>query len=239
MTGWTARLLAAVGLGDRKPHGDLPQDPVGRGPGLAETNRRTANSPQKPHPDVGLPANRRSRPSGSPVPDDAIAVIASQHEHVKKLLEAVRQETGHRRATAFHNLRLTLALHETAEEQAIHPQALRQLGPYDRAAADRIAEEQTAGQTIAALELADADSDQFKYTFGHLATSVTDHAAAEEADEWPALHSITDPAVINAMTEQMRAVTELAEDPSAPGIQATFSEMQDWAKARLPAPPPS
>jgi hypothetical protein len=37
----------------------------------------------------------------------------------------------------------------------------------------------------------------------------------------------------------MRAVTQLAEDPSAPGLQATFSEMQDWAKGRLPAPPPS
>ena len=238
MTGWTARLLAAVGFGGRKPQGDLPQDPVGRGPGPAETNRGT-DGPQEPHPRAGLPADRRSRSSSSPVPDDAIAVIASQHEHVKKLLEAVRQETGQRRAIAFHNLRLTLALHETAEEQAIHPQALRQLGSNDRAATNRIAEEQTAGQTIAALELADVDSDQFNYTFGHLATSVTDHAAAEETDEWPALHFITDPAVINAMTEQMRAVTQLAEDPSAPGIRATFSEMQDWAKARLPAPPPS
>jgi hypothetical protein len=37
----------------------------------------------------------------------------------------------------------------------------------------------------------------------------------------------------------MQAVTQLAEDPSAPGIQATFSEMQDWAKARLPTPPGS
>jgi hemerythrin superfamily protein len=147
-----------------------------------------------------------------------------------------RQETGRRRAAAFHTLRLILALHETAEEQVIHPRALHQLGLHDRAVTDRIAEEQTAGQTIAALELLDVDSEQFSYTFGHLATSVTDHAAAEEADEWPALHPITDPAVINAMIEQMRAVTQLAEDPSAPGSQATFSEMQDWAKARLPAP---
>jgi hemerythrin superfamily protein len=238
MTRWTGRLLAAVGLGGRKPERDLSQDPVGRGPALAETNRATGG-PQEPDPHVGLPAERRSRSPRPPVADDVIAVIASQHEHVKKLLEAVRQETGHRRATAFHALRLTLALHETAEEQAIHPQALHQLGPYERAATNRIAEEQAAGQTIAGLELVDVDSDQFNYTFGHLATSVTDHAAAEEADEWPVLHLITDPAVINAMTEQMRAVTQLAEDPSAPGLQATFSEMQDWAKARLPAPPPS
>ncbi len=96
MTRWTGRLLAAVGLGGRKPEGDLSQDPVGRGPDLAETNRGTANGPQEPHPHVGLPAERRSRSSRPPVRDDVIAVIASQHEHVKELLEAVRQETGHR-----------------------------------------------------------------------------------------------------------------------------------------------
>ena len=174
-----------------------------------------------------------------PAADDVIAVIGPQHERVRTLLEAVRQQAGQRRAAAFHTLRLTLALHETAEQQAIHPLALRQLGAYDRAASDRIAEEQTAGQTIGALELVNVDSDQFNATFGHLATSVTEHAAAEEAEEWPALRQITDPPVIKAMVEQMQAVTRLAGDPSAPGIRASFAEMEDWAKARLPRPPAS
>lgn len=174
-----------------------------------------------------------------PAAGDVIAVIRPQHEHVKTLLEAVRQQSGQRRAAAFHTLRLTLALHETAEQQAIHPLALRQLGAHDRAANDRVAEEQTAGQTIGSLELVDVDSDQFNATFGHLAASVTEHAAAEEADEWPALRQITDPPVIKAMVEQMRAVTRLAGDPSAPGIRATFAEMVDWAKSHLPRPPAS
>lgn len=84
---------------------------------------------------------------------DVAAVISPQHEHVKELLERVRQETGQRRVEAFYTLRLTLAVHETAEQQAIHPQTQRQLGDYDRAATDRIAEEQTSGQTIGALEI--------------------------------------------------------------------------------------
>lgn len=213
MTRLTDRLLAALGLGGRKPEADGPRS---RPAHLPTGERRTPRPP---------PSN------------DITAVIAPQHEYVKTLLEAVRQQTGHRRAAAFHTLRLTLALHETAEEQAIHPQALRQLGAHERAATDRIAEEQAAGQTIGALEWVDVDSDQFNATFGHLATSVTDHAAAEEADEWPALRQVTDPAVLSAMLEQMQAVTRLAADPSAPGVQATFSEMQDWAKAHLPRPP--
>lgn len=237
MTVWKDRLLARLGLGGRKPGADVSEGQAKRGPGPAEPAAPGGRGPG------GHSGQYRREPDRVSVrslaADDVTSVIARQHEHVKTLLEAVRQQTGHRRAGAFHTLRLTLALHETAEEQAIHPQALRQLGAYDWAANDRIAEEQTAGQTIHALELVDVDSDQFNATFGHLAASVTDHAAAEETDEWPALRQITDPPVISAMMENMQAVTRLATDPSAPGIRATFSEMQEWAKARLPAPPAS
>lgn len=234
MTRWLDRLLARLGLGGRKPEADASEEPAERGPGPAET----IPGPEDRGPD-GHSHQHRREPSRPLTSDDVTAVIARQHEHVKTLLEAVRQQTGHRRAGAFHTLRLTLALHETAEEQAIHPQALHQLGAHDRAANDRIAEEQAAGQTIHALELVDVDSDQFNSTFGHLAASVTDHAAAEETEEWPALRQISDPPVIRAMMENMLAVTKLAQDPSAPGIQVTFSEMQEWAEAHLPAPPAS
>jgi hemerythrin superfamily protein len=240
MTSWTDRLLAALRLRHRKPEAGVSPDQARRGPGPAETaSLGTTSGPQEPSARPAHSPGGDRRPSRPPASDDVTSVIAPQHEHITTLLEAVRRQTGHRRAAAFHTLRLTLALHETAEEQAIHPQALRQLGAHDRAASDRIAEEQTAGQTIGSLELVDVDSDQFNVTFGHLATSVTDHAEAEESDEWPALQKITDPPVINAMVEQMQAVTQLAADPSAPGIRVTFSEMQDWAKAHLPTPPAS
>lgn len=222
MTKWIDRLLALRPRA-RKTKADVSQD-------------RATGGQQPPDSSPAGPRGDR-RSSKAPVADDVTAVMARQHEHVRALLEEVRQHTGHRRAAAFHTLRLTLALHETAEEQAIHPRALHQLGAHDRAANDRIAEEQTAGQTIHALELIDVDSDQFNSTFGHLAAAVTGHAAAEETDEWPALRHITDPPVISAMIKHMQAVTQLAQDPSAPGIQATFSEMQEWAKGHLPAPP--
>jgi hemerythrin superfamily protein len=173
----------------------------------------------------------------STLPQDIADIIAPQHEHVKALLDRVRQATGQARADAFHALRLTLAVHETAEEQAIHPQALRELGDYDRAANDRIAEEQTAAQTIRALEMVDVDSDQFNYSFEGFAASVVDHATAEENDEWPALRHITDVATVSKMAEQMRAVPELADDPTAPGMTATFEDMRQWAKMSLPRPP--
>jgi hemerythrin superfamily protein len=170
---------------------------------------------------------------------DVTAVIAQQHEHVKVLLERVRQQTGQQRAAAFHALRLTLAVHETAEERAIHPQVQRQLDLYERAATDRIAEEQTTAQTIGALELLDVDSDQFNVTFQDLASSVVDHDTAEENDEWPALRQISEVTIMDRMVEQMQAVTKLIADPAAPGIGTTFREMRQWAESHLPPPPTS
>ena len=168
---------------------------------------------------------------------DIADIVGPQHEHVKVLLHKVRQTTGQERAEAFYALRLTLAVHETAEEQSIHPQALHQLGLYDRAANDRIAEGQTAAQTIRALELVDVDSDQFNYSFEGFAASVIEHATAEENDEWPALRNIADIAVVSKMTEQMRAVPGLASNPAAPGMNATFEQMRQWARSVLPQPP--
>jgi len=187
-------------------------------------------------PAEGLMANAGRRPSVA-IPQDVIDVIAPQHEHVRQLLAKVRQEAGQGRAAAFHTLRLTLALHETAEEQAIHPQVKRQLDLHDRPVTDRIAEEQTAGQTIAALEILDVDSDQFNHTFERFAASVAEHAANEENDEWPALRQISEVTIASKMLEQMQAVPRLAKDPAAPDIAATFEEMRQWARSRLPDPP--
>jgi hypothetical protein len=75
---------------------------------------------------------------------------------------------------------------------------------------------------------------QHEHVKGLLDSSVANHAVAEKTDEWPALWRITDPAIIDAMIEQMQAVPVLAEDPSAPGVNATITEMQEWAKSRLP-----
>lgn len=227
-------LLAAVGLFGVLPYAEE----------LYRCWRTRPTVSATPEPDHAATGARFRTPEGrSPVtapPQDVTAVIAPQHEHVKVLLENVRRQTGQARADAFHTLRLTLALHETAEQQAIHPQAQRLLtNRNDRPATDRIAEEQTAGQAIAALELLDVDSDQFNSTFGHLASDVVDHATAEEDDEWPVLRQISDPTIINGMIEQVQAVTCLASDPAAPGIQATFAEMQQWAKTYLPHPPAS
>lgn len=174
---------------------------------------------------------------------DVTEVIAPQHEEAKRLLREVSEKAGEARRDAFHRLRLTLALHETAEEQAVHPQAMRQLGGDTSAASNRVEEEEEAGEkeeageVIVGLEKLDVDSDDFATRFDQLFSSVIAHATAEEDHEWPALREITDPGIIQVMVTEVSAVTDLTEDHSAPGADATFEQRQQWAKSRLPQPP--
>lgn len=173
----------------------------------------------------------------APLSDDVTAVIAPQHEEARRLLRQVGQSTGQARREAFHRLRLMLALHETAEELAVHPQAVRQLGSDSAGASSRVEEEEDAGKMIAELERLDVDSDEFGSKFEDLSSAVAAHAAAEEEQEWPALRAITDGGIIRVMTVEMSAVPDLADDPAAPKSDASFEEMQQWASTRLPAPP--
>src|SRR3954464_11924287 len=51
----------------------------------------------------------------------AVALLMRQHEEIRRLCRKVESTTGERRAEAFDRLRRLLAVHETAEEEIIHP----------------------------------------------------------------------------------------------------------------------
>jgi hypothetical protein len=54
MSGWTDRILAALGLGGRKPEADVSYDP-------AEVDRSTCRAPQSAAPDQGTPVQAPSQ----------------------------------------------------------------------------------------------------------------------------------------------------------------------------------
>lgn len=147
---------------------------------------------------------------------DVIAVIAEQHEGTKQALRGLLRHRGAERADLFRKVRVTMALHETAELLTVHPEAVRQLGGNDRSILDRVAEESEAGQLIGRLELLDIDSDAFVDGFEELATSVIRHAQSEETDEWPVLREITDMAANERMVAVMSAVPGFRRGSSRP-----------------------
>jgi hemerythrin superfamily protein len=58
---------------------------------------------------------------------DAVELLMDQHEQIRGLLQEVDKAKGDRRVEAFGRLRRLLAVHETAEEEIVHPVARRSL----------------------------------------------------------------------------------------------------------------
>ncbi|ORW04574.1 hemerythrin domain-containing protein [Mycobacterium kyorinense] len=60
-------------------------------------------------------------------PTDVVEFLVSQHEQIKELFSETLNATGKDRKQPFVKLRRLLAVHETAEEEIVHPRAKRKL----------------------------------------------------------------------------------------------------------------
>ncbi|MGB6165925.1 MAG: hemerythrin domain-containing protein [Pseudonocardiaceae bacterium] len=52
---------------------------------------------------------------------DVIDLLIAQHSLIRDLFEEVKTAQGEAQEEAFHRLRRMLAVHETAEEEVVHP----------------------------------------------------------------------------------------------------------------------
>lgn len=180
-----------------------------------------------------IPASRCSTEKGTLVKLSGSAVttiIHAQHLDVGRLLETVRQTAGAARARQFHDLRVSLAAHEAAEELAVHPRC----GTDTNAVAERIAEEHDAAEAMGRIEQLPQDSAEFDAAFSEFAESVHAHAEAEQAAEWPLIEAIDDPRSVDEMATTMRAVFALTANPDQPSADATFADILAWARRELP-----
>lgn len=116
---------------------------------------------------------------------DVVTLVQRDHRRIEALLDQVAQATGAARREAFEDLVRKLAVHETAEEEVVHP-VMRQIGA-DAVVEDILHEEDAAKRKLADLDGADVDSPEFAMAFDRLRESVLAHAQREEQDEHPRL----------------------------------------------------
>ncbi|MDQ1486885.1 MAG: hypothetical protein QOJ62_2578 [Actinomycetota bacterium] len=118
---------------------------------------------------------------------DLVAVLLVQHARMKDLMEQITEAAGHERSLLFEHLATTITAHETAEESVVRPVTKETAGA---AVADaRIAEESAADELIATLLDLDVDSADFDRQFAAFKQAVTQHAEAEETEEFPTILS--------------------------------------------------
>ncbi|MEU8302710.1 hemerythrin domain-containing protein [Actinomadura sp. NPDC048955] len=138
--------------------------------------------------------------------ENVVDLLLAQHEEIRHLATTVEKNHGKVRKDAFDRLRRLLAVHETAEEEVVHPFA-RRAGDGSRVVDERLEEENKAKGVLSDLEKMDPESVEFEETFARFHRDLDAHASHEEKEEFPRIAR-------EATPEQMRgmaAAVKLAE----------------------------
>ncbi|MEV2273235.1 hemerythrin domain-containing protein [Nonomuraea africana] len=123
--------------------------------------------------------------------DDVIDLLLAQHARIRDLFDEVEQASGTRRAETFARLAQLLAVHESAEEEIVHPHARAAIDGGDGIVDDRLAEEADAKRLLAEMDKNGPDAADFMERLTLLRDAVTAHARSEERYEFPQLRART------------------------------------------------
>jgi hemerythrin superfamily protein len=159
---------------------------------------------------------------------DVVDLLLTQHARIEEQFLLVIGASGAARREAFDDLVRLLAVHETAEEEVVHPLS-RTIAGSDALIDDRLEEERRAKETLAAMLDADVDSEGFAASLLLLRTAVLTHARYEERYEFPRLRAEIPADRLVALAPVVRAAEAAAPTRPHPGVES--------AKANLVAGP--
>jgi hemerythrin superfamily protein len=166
-------------------------------------------------------------PTGPDV--DVVVLLLTQHARIEELFTLVAGTSGDQRREAFQDLVRLLAVHETAEEEVVHPLSRGLVDGGDALIDDRLAEERDAKEMLVALTKADVTDDGFDAALLLLRTAVLTHARYEERYEFPQLRAKVPAQRLMALATAVRAAEAVAPTRPHPGAES--------AKANLAAGP--
>jgi hemerythrin superfamily protein len=172
----------------------------------------------------------RGRPATPGPADDVVDLLLVQHARIEEQFLLVTGSTGEARRDAFDDLVRLLAVHETAEEEIIHPLVRTLPGAGgDEMVDDRLAEERAAKETLVALIESGVDADGFDTGLLLLRRAVLMHARHEERYEFPHLRQHVPAERLRMLAGALLAAEAFAPTRPHPGTES--------AKANIVAGP--
>lgn len=154
---------------------------------------------------------------GLPKPD-VVDLLVEQHMLIRAHFMKVLATNGAARQEAFEELTRLLAVHETAEEQVVHP-ALRAAMPDGQGIVDaRLDEERQAKELLQKLDGVDADDEEFLPLFVLLRDAVISHAMYEQRYEFNRIRQhlpSVQRATMRTLVKAAEAVAPTRPHPSA------------------------
>jgi hemerythrin superfamily protein len=171
---------------------------------------------------------------------DVVRLLLEQHARVRDLFAEIQEAPAAERKEPFDRLRALLAVHETAEELVLRPQA--DDAGWKDVATERNQEEAEANKVLAALEDMDTASEAFLAKLQEFEKSVDEHAEAEESEEFPRVLESLDEDERRKLGSRLEAVQKMAPThphPMAAGsttavaLTGPFAGMVDRVKDAL------
>jgi hemerythrin superfamily protein len=164
---------------------------------------------------------------------DVVSLLKTQHDEIRERFAQVLATTGEGRQQAFRDLVRLLVVHETAEEEVVHPYVRRTLEGGRRIVEDRLKEEEHATRMLDRLENADTSTPDFLEQLVNLRDEVVAHAEAEEQYEFARLRRETDRHRLEKMAQAVKAAEAFA--PTHPHPMAAGSTAKNLAFGPLAA----
>jgi hemerythrin superfamily protein len=156
---------------------------------------------------------------------DVVSFLKEQHQQVKALFETVLAAQGEEREKAFYSLRRMLAVHETAEEEIVHPAARRSLADGEQIVNARLQEENEAKKVLGELEKLDCGSTEFETKFRAFQQAVIAHAESEETQEFDRLASVLDQSQLTKMKKAAEVAEAIAPTRPHAGVESAIGNM--------------
>ncbi|MEW9552234.1 hemerythrin domain-containing protein [Nonomuraea sp. NPDC050783] len=151
---------------------------------------------------------------------DVIELLLAQHGMIRNLFDEVEQATAEQRAEAFTRLVRLLAVHETAEEEIVHPYARGKIEGGADVVDDRLAEEHEAKELLQQMDQAGPEDPDFLKNLLTLRAAVEAHARSEERYEFNKIVAHTTEAERRAMGAGVKAAEAMAPTHPHPGTES-------------------
>ena len=159
----------------------------------------------------------------SPVEQDVVDVLTTDHHEVLDLLQQIKVSTDtERRRDLADTIISELVRHSVAEEMYVYPAMRKYLPDGDNAVEHDTAEHKELEQTMKKLEDVRADQAEFDGLLGELETILRDHIQDEENEQFPGLRSAVPRSELVEMAGKVEAAKKIAPTrphPMAPNNQ--------------------
>jgi hemerythrin-like domain-containing protein len=141
---------------------------------------------------------------------DVVTMLVEQHHQVRNLFGELNTATGDRKRELFEDLVRLLAVHETAEEEVVHPIARRKIDGGEQVVETRLQEEDQAKRALGELYDLGVDNPEFDNKLVPFEQAVEQHATREESEEFARLRARLSAEELQRMGGAVRAAQAMA-----------------------------